>query len=137
MTLLTRVAAMTVVTTLSIASAARGGDYKMLRTATSNIGCGADTTYLRCDIRGGVKPLPPTPKDCQLDWGGGMAMGRTGPSYVMCAGDTTMDPHASVIAAGTTWHHGPFACAFQSNAVRCTNASGRGFFLSTKRSYRF
>ena len=137
MTLLMRVAMMTIVATLSVASGARAGDYKMLRTAAFNIGCGADMTYLRCDVRGGVKPLPPTPKDCQLDWGAGITLGRTGPSNITCAGDTAMDPHASVVPAGTTWHHGAFACAFQSAAVRCTNASGRGFFLSTKRSFRF
>jgi hypothetical protein len=124
---------------LTLASAAPLGDVKF-RTPSGNIGCLASFAPqpgLRCDIEGGVKPLPPAPKDCQLDWGLGFELAKTGTATVTCSGDTVMDAEARVIPSGTTWRQGGFACTSQTSSLRCSNAGGHGFFLSKERSGRF
>lgn len=107
------------------------------RPPSGSIGCVADATYLRCDIRGGIKPLPPAPSTCQLDWGVGFSLGPTGPASVECAGDTVLSTRASVVPYGATWHRGGFSCASRSSGLRCTNAGGHGFLIGTQSSYRF
>jgi hypothetical protein len=124
---------------LTIAAAGPPGDV-IFRTPSGNIGCRAyfsPQIWLRCDIIGVVNPLPPRPKDCQLDWGVGFGLPKTGTATVECAGDTTMDPQSRVIASGTTWRQGGFACNSETSALRCSNKDGHGFFLSKQHSYRF
>ena len=116
---------------------ANASPFEQFRTPSNNIGCGYTGTSLRCDIRGGIPHPPPAPRDCDLDWGGGYAMGTTGRAYVMCAGDTTLDLHAPVVPYGTTWHRGAFRCSSKREGLRCTNASGHGFFLSKDPAYTF
>jgi hypothetical protein len=114
------------------------------QTPSRNIGCVyvapfavKDRPYLRCDIGGGLHPLPPRPRGCDLDWGYGYSMSDTGRARPFCAGDTAKDPRAPVLGYGRTWRRGPFACVSQRSGLRCTNRSGRGFFLSRERSYTF
>ena len=93
---------------------------------------------LRCEIRSGVKPLPPRPKACgDAYWGGGYSMRRTGRAYVLCITDTIYDPKAKVLAYGSTWHGGGFTCTSETAGLRCTNPRGYGFFLSKEHSFAF
>ena len=55
---------------------------------------------LRCEIRTGIKPLPPKPSWCDVDWGAGYAMRQIGLAHVLCIGDTIYDPNAKVLATG-------------------------------------
>ena len=107
------------------------------RPPSTAIGCVADATYLRCDIRGGIKPLPPAPARCRLDWGVGFSLGPTGIAGVECAGDTVLSSQAVVVPYGTTWHRNGFRCASRSSGLRCTNAGGHGFLIGNQSSYRF
>ncbi len=108
------------------------------RTPSGNIGCALlEPTYLRCDIRSGLKPMPPPDKSCQFDWGGGYKLNATGRASVSCISDTVMDARARVVPYGTVWHGGRFTCSSQLAGLRCTNASGHGFFLSKDPSYTF
>ena len=131
------VAALAVPSLCVMPAPASASPFEQFRTPSGNIGCGYAGTSLRCDIRTGIPHPPPKPRDCDLDWGGGYAMGTTGRANVMCAGDTAVDPHAPAIPYGTTWHRGAFRCASQLAGLRCTNASGHGFFLSKDPSYTF
>jgi hypothetical protein len=92
---------------------------------------------LRCEIRSGVKPLPPKPSWCDVDWGAGFAMRQTGLAHILCVGDTIYDPKAKVLAYGRTWTGGGFSCTSQVAGLRCTNPRGHGFFLSRGHSYAF
>ena len=93
---------------------------------------------LRCDIGGGLHPLPPRPKSCDLDWGYGYELsGASARARPFCAGDTAKDPKARVLAYGSTWRRGPFTCRSQAIGLRCENRAKRGFFLSRQRSYTF
>jgi hypothetical protein len=114
------------------------------QTPSRNIGClfWATATgdqrrpapFLRCDILSGVKPAPAGV--CQLDWTGFSmtAISRVRPT---CAGDTVYARAAPVVSYGRTWTRGGFSCSVKRVGLRCTNVTGRGFFLSKSRSYGF
>jgi len=106
------------------------------RTPSGAIGC-ASGTGLRCDIRSGLRPTPPKPPSCTLDWGLGYSLQATGPAAPVCAGDTAIDPGSRPVAYGTTWHRGAFKCISKVTGLRCSNRDGHGFFLSRARSFRF
>jgi hypothetical protein len=114
------------------------------QTPSRNIGCiyvaalaSTDRPYLRCDIGGGLHPVPPRPSSCDLDWGYGYGMYSQGRAKPFCAGDTARDRRAPVLAYGRTWRKGPFNCLSRAIGLRCTNRSRHGFFLSRERSYTF
>jgi hypothetical protein len=129
------VAALAVAGTL--ATAAAGADSRFFQTPSGNIGCAGFRGELRCDIRSGLRPRPPRPAACELDWGFGLGLGRVGRARVVCAGDTVFDPGAPVLAYGSTWRRGGIVCASRAAGLTCENASGRGFFLSRQRWRRF
>jgi hypothetical protein len=112
------------------------------RTPSHNIGCGyskfaGEQANVRCDIRSGLKPRPPKPKNCDLDWAYGYAMGRRGRASTLCAGDTVLDPKAPVLAYGHTWRRNGFTCTSRATGLTCRNLSGHGFFLSREHSRVF
>lgn len=92
---------------------------------------------LRCEIRTGVKPLPPKPKWCDVDWGAGFAMRQRGAAQILCVGDTIYDKQAKVLPYGTTRQFGVFRCSSKAAGLRCVNSTGNGFFLSREHSYAF
>lgn len=125
-----------------LCGAASGSTLIAFRTPSGNIGCvfasglGA-APNLRCDIRSRLRPQPPKPPGCDLDWGDSFELNRTGRAHLTCHGDTAILPRSRVLRYGTTWKRAGFACTSRVNGLRCTNASGHGFFLSKQRSYRF
>ena len=116
---------------------ARASEFEQFRTPSGNIGCVYGERNLRCDIQSRLVPAPPKPKGCELDWGGGYGLDTAGRAYVVCAGDTAIEPHSRQIPYGTTWHRGAFRCTSKLEGLRCTNASNHGFFLSKDPSYTF
>jgi hypothetical protein len=112
-------------------------DFGQFRTPSGKIGCGYDNNTLRCDVDGGVKPLPPQPKSCEFDWGQGFWLRPKGPAAIVCAGDTARNNASLVVRYGTTWRRGSFACNSSPNGLRCTNADHHGFFISKGEAYRF
>jgi hypothetical protein len=106
-------------------------------TPSRNIACGWFSGLggsLRCEIRSLLRPTPPRPASCDVDWGYGLAMGRTGRARVLCAGDTVRRTGSvRILAYGTTWRRGGFRCTSERTGLTCRNASGRGFFLSRER----
>lgn len=127
---------------LALAGSVQAALYQF-RTPSSNIGCvfssdpGRGGPYLRCDILSGLKPKPPKPKNCPVDWGFGFQMNATGRARNVCAGDTTVGRRAKVLRYGTKWSRGGFTCTSRVKGLRCRNRSGHGFFLSRGHSFRF
>jgi len=113
--------------------------FVQFRTPSGNIGCAFSSSpaSLRCDILSGLKPRPPRPQGCELDWGFGYSLGPTGRTRVMCAGDTAVDRRAKVLRYGRTWSRDGFTCASRVGGLRCSNRSGHGFHLSRLHSFRF
>lgn len=106
-------------------------------TPSRNIACAWTSELggsLRCEIGSLLRPMPPRPAACDVDWGYGISMGRTGPARVLCAGDTVRRRgRVPILPYGRTWRRGGFSCTSARVGLRCTNASGRGFFLSRER----
>jgi hypothetical protein len=113
------------------------------RTPSSNIGCvyssdpGRTGPYLRCDILSGLKPKPPRPRGCNLDWTFGFQLNARGHARTVCAGDTAVDRRARALRYGQTWSRGGLTCTSRRTGLRCKNRSGHGFVLSRAHSYRF
>lgn len=104
-----------------------------------NIGCYMSvqpSAYARCDIRSRSWSPPPRPPRCPLDWGQGVELTGAHAGQIVCAGDTTLDPSAPVLAYGQSSRAGPVLCQSSETGVTCTNtATGHGFFLA-RASYR-
>lgn len=123
---------------LSAGTRASPSSFTSFKTPSGNIGCISDSEgrgYLRCDIRSGLRPQPRRPASCDLDYGHGLEMRRTGGTYVLCAGDTALDPRAAVLGYGRVWRGNGFRCTSRTTGLTCSNQSGHGFFLS-RESYR-
>jgi hypothetical protein len=114
-------------------------------TPSHNIACGwfADDskpsrTYLRCEIRSLLSPMPKRPASCEVDWGYGMSIANIGGASVLCAGDTIRRQGSrSVLAYGATWRRRGFVCTSAFAGLTCRNTAGHGFFLSRERWRRF
>ncbi len=124
------VGALTLVVAGMLTTIASGTDGRFFRTPSGNIGCAIFGGVLRCDIGTGLIPRPPRPAGCELDWGFGLTLGRTGRAGIVCAGDTVIDPGAPVLRYGSTWRRVGLRCVSRTGGLTCTNPSGRGFFLS-------
>jgi uncharacterized protein DUF6636 len=125
---------------LGLAAGTASAAIVSLRMPSKNVYCaeiGGARATLRCDIRSGVKPLPPKPASCKFDWGAGFTLGRRGRARISCVSDSVYDASARVLRYGTTWRRDGFTCVSRVVGLRCRNAGGHGFFLSRQRSYRF
>jgi hypothetical protein len=124
--------------TLALVGGASGGSPSIVtfRLPSKNIGCtfasglAGAPTFLRCDIRSGLKPEPRG--RCELDWTG-VSMKRWGLAGPSCAGDTAIDFRSKILPYGTTWKRAGFTCLSARIGLTCTNRAGHGFFLSKER----
>jgi len=106
-------------------------------TPSRNIACGWLSGFggsLRCEIGSLLRPQPPRPASCDVDWGYGISMARTGRARVLCAGDTVRrSGPVRILRYGSSWRAGGFTCTSRTIGLRCTNSSAHGFFLSRER----
>ena len=134
-----RTALAAVLITLSVASTASARLVEF-RTPSGNIGCIGETVRadnnLRCDIRNRSWSPPPRPKSCQLDWGQGLSLNRTGRARYVCAGDTALNTGPR-LAYGATRRIGSIVCVSRTSGLTCTNPAGHGFRMSRTRVTRF
>jgi hypothetical protein len=128
--------------TATAAAAANGPQF--FQAPTKGIACSylpADAdhaAFLRCDIDGGLKPLPPKPKSCPVDWGLGYEMTKSGRAHPVCAGDTVGSLRGKSLAFGSTWRSGGFTCVLKKKSgLHCTNAKRHGFVLDRKHASTF
>jgi hypothetical protein len=90
----------------------------------------ANRDFLRCEIASSLKPTPPQPSDCQLDWGSGLVLPKTKKAEVLCAADTIFDATYPTLQYGQTWKNAGFTCSATRDGLTCTNPQGNGFFLN-------
>jgi hypothetical protein len=108
-------------------------------TPSKNIDCvyledDRDVPSLRCQTKFVLKPLPPKPADCDLDWGGGLTLANNGQVAVVCAGDTVVGDYTT-LAYGRAWEKNGLRCIARRPGLTCKSRNGKGFFLSS-RSWR-
>jgi hypothetical protein len=86
---------------------------------------------LRCEIAGGINPMPPQPESCNLDWGQGLFLNNAAQrAEVSCAGDTIYSPDSPTLDYGKTWRKNSFSCKSTPDGLTCTNGLSNGFFLN-------
>jgi hypothetical protein len=90
-----------------------------------------DVPLLRCQTKFALKPLPPKPADCDLDWGGGLILANNGQVSGVCAGDTVAGNYTT-LAYGRAWEKNGFRCVASRSGLTCKSRNGKGFFLSSK-----
>jgi hypothetical protein len=115
-------------------------DYMTFQSPSGNIFCAitnGEYAEARCDMRELTPSFRARPDDCDLDWGDSFAVGETGPSGLVCHGDTVMDPDAVVLDYGVTTVSGNFSCYSAQSGVTCANADGHGFTISKARQELF
>jgi hypothetical protein len=105
-----------------------------LQMPSRNIGCifSQSPSYVRCDVRTGLRPPPPRPRGCDLDWAYGLEMTAVSRPQTLCAGDTAL-AQGPILSYGATLKLEGFTCLSQQIGLRCTNRAGHGFFLSRQR----
>jgi hypothetical protein len=61
---------------------------------------------------------------------------RTGPARFVCAGDTSMDAQAPILAYGHAVTRGGLSCSSATSGMTCRSTrTGHGFFVS-RQGYR-
>jgi hypothetical protein len=99
---------------------------------------------LRCDVIGGLVPLPPRTHTCNGNWGRGYVLGATGKPTVVCADDSVLG-RGGIIDYGMTWYAENFdgstttklSCTSRTSGLTCTNGAGHGFFIARGESRTF
>lgn len=109
----------------------------LFQSPSGNIGCYISPTGVRCDIDEHDWPTPPEPASCELDYGQGVSVGRTGRAHFVCAGDTALH-QGPKLAYGAKRSAGRFTCYSRTSGMRCINRrNGHGFALSRAAAKRF
>jgi hypothetical protein len=131
------VAVLALLTFAAIVAPAAALAYKGFDSPTQNIGCIMESRGVRCDIRDHDWQSPPKPKNCELDYGGGVFIGAKGRATFVCAGDTTLNS-GPALAYGRSAHLGRYRCVSSEAGVRCVNRrTGHGFLLSRQKAHLF
>jgi hypothetical protein len=109
-----------------------------LQTPSRNIGCifSQSPRFVRCDVRTGLRPAPPRPRGCDLDWAYALEMTLVSRPKTLCAGDTALG-QGPILAYGASLKIEGFSCVSQRVGLRCTNRARHGFFLSRQRWRKF
>jgi len=117
------------------------GGIASIATPTRNISCqlvsaaGDMVESVRCAIVAKNWSTPPRPSSCDLNFGD-VSLSADGPGFV-CAGDTVINPAATVLAYGDSVVAGRVTCLSTRAFLKCTeSSSGKGFELARER-YRF
>jgi hypothetical protein len=119
---------------LMAAAPAMAQDYVGFRSPTGNIHCAIYSwnggTEARCDLRELTPSYTRFPGQCELDWGASFGVNAAGKGYLVCAGDTVMDPRNPVLPYGQAVSLGGISCVSAKTGMTCTNAAGHGFSVA-------
>jgi hypothetical protein len=102
----------------------------LFHSPSDNVGCTISGSGARCDVAEHSWVAPPKPAYCDVDWGGGVGVGKKGKGGFVCAGDTTLHQGNS-LAYGNSVSQGRFKCTSKQSGMRCVNKRNKhGFFVS-------
>jgi len=118
--------------------AAPAGAAVFFESPSHNIGCALSArTGVRCDIRIHAWKAPKKPKWCDVDWAGGLQVGRHGVGEFVCAGDTVFGGKR-VLGFRKSIQRGRFKCTSYRNGMRCVNVrTEHGFRLARRKATWF
>jgi len=123
---------------LALAGAVSAQAFVQFKSPSGNIGCVLDKRDgVRCDIREKSWTAPPKPSWCDVDWGGGVQVGRRKRASFVCAGDTVLGADRT-LSYGSSIRRGRFECFSRRTGMRCVNhRTHHGFRLSRQHAVRF
>jgi hypothetical protein len=123
---------------LALAGAVSAQAFVQFKSPSGNIGCVVDKRDgVRCDIREKSWTAPPKPSWCDVDWGGGVQVGRRKRASFVCAGDTVLGADRT-LSYGSSIRRGRFECFSRRTGMRCINhRTHHGFRLSRQHAVRF
>jgi hypothetical protein len=104
-------------------------------TPSRNIGCYVSASGARCDIRSHTWTTPAKPASCDVDYGQGVSVGRSGRGRFVCAGDTALHV-GKVLPYGRSVQAGDISCVSARVGVTCRNARTKHGFTLARGSYR-
>ena len=108
----------------------------LFESPSSNIGCAlSKRDGVRCDIRAKDWSPPPKPSWCDVDWGGGVQVGRRKRASFVCAGDAVLGGDRT-LAYGTSIRRGRFECFSRRTGMRCVNHRTHHGFKLSRQSYK-
>lgn len=103
----------------------------LFATPSRNIACRMASDEVRCDVLENNWSVPPTPLDCQLDYGSGVVLSGSGPAELLCAGDTLADPSLTVLEYGESVRYDGVVCESKEIGLSCDDSgTGHGFTVS-------
>lgn len=108
---------------------------------TGNLHCAIDPEhrYAECGASAAEWTPPPTPDDCELDWGATMSVSADGkPADFVCRGDVPfLERDPDELPYGSVVRTDEIECVSERSGVTCTaTGTGRGFTIS-RASFRF
>jgi hypothetical protein len=139
MTAMARIVGLTVaLCALALAGAVSAHAFVQFKSPSGNIGCVLDKRDgVRCDIREKSWSAPAKPSWCDVDWGGGVQVGRRKRASFVCAGDTVLGADRT-LSYGSSIRRGRFECFSRRTGMRCVNhRTHHGFRLSRQHAVRF
>ena len=130
-------AAAAVIAALAISNSVCSADEDIaFSSPTGGIGCHFYAQHLRCDVAGGLVPMPPRPAGCDWNYGSGYFLRTRGRAGVVCATDSARYGKL-IVPYGKTFARYGITCSSSIDGMRCTNADRHGFFISRGEAYRF
>lgn len=98
---------------------------------TTNIACLMTSAEVRCDVRERTWTLPPTPADCQGEFGTGAVLVGSGRGELSCVSDTVAGSSLPTLAYGEAVRLAGVVCTSRDTGMRCENENtGHGFRVS-------
>ena len=126
---------------LGLAGPALADDWIGFRSPTGNIHCALyqwnGGTEARCDLRELTPSYRTPPAGCDLDWGSAFGVDARGKGFLVCAGDTVIDPRNPVLDYGRAVSLGGISCVSAKTGMTCTNAAGHGFSVAKAKQKLF
>lgn len=133
--------AVSVLTLAGLSGAALADDYLSFQSRTGNIHCmiyrSASGSDARCDLRELTQSYRKAPQDCDLDWGSAFGVGNRGKGYLVCAGDTVINPGSPRLNYGEAVSLGGISCVSAKTGMTCTNGEGHGFSVAKAKQNLF
>jgi hypothetical protein len=97
---------------------------------SGNVGCIADSAYVRCDISERDWTPPPRPADCEFDYGQGISLSLGKEAAFVCAGDTALGG-GKPLDYGQSVSVGLMQCDSAESGITCRDTkTGHGFTIA-------
>jgi hypothetical protein len=108
------------------------GDIADISSPSRNIACLVNETGVRCDVLSHSWTVPPTPDDCQHDYGA-ILIDESGPGHFICTSDA-IGYSDNILPYGEAIAYKGFECRSSKQGMYCRSLrTGHGFLAAAER----